>query len=291
MRREGGTTAPGCAGHRAPAPPPPAEARRAAGVEPRPTPSRPRPAALCATCACAGAAASEPPTPATLDLLTQCLEPSAACLPRCDVFPLLPYLGWGPERLAQLADVEEMVAAAEHAAECRELLDGLNAARSATGLPSLSLTLTAGEGADATAAAAAAPPQQQAGQRQQQRQQQQQQQQQAGQQGQQDPHHADPQADGGSPPPEAPRGSRVIGTHSGPLTFRKVAVGGTFDRMHAGHRLLLAATALVTRGEIFVGITGEQAEGGPGVAVVQSIAAPRRGCTHAGVHAPGCVGA
>ncbi|PSC70801.1 DNA topoisomerase I [Micractinium conductrix] len=207
--------------------------------------------------ACSGAAASEPPTPATLDLLTQCLEPSAACLPRCDVFPLLPYLGWGPERLAQLADVEEMVAAAEHAAECRELLDGLNAARSATGLPSLSLTLTAGEGADATAAAAAAPPQQQAGQRQQQRQQQQQQQQQAGQQGQQDPHHADPQADGGSPPPEAPRGSRVIGTHSGPLTFRKVAVGGTFDRMHAGHRLLLAATALVTRGEIFVGITAD----------------------------------
>lgn len=37
----------------------------------------------------------------------------------------------------------------------------------------------------------------------------------------------------------------------------QVAVGGTFDRLHAGHRLLLAATALVSRQHIFVGITGE----------------------------------
>lgn len=42
------------------------------------------------------------------------------------------------------------------------------------------------------------------------------------------------------------------------LSFEKVAVGGTFDRLHAGHRLLLAATAAVASREIFVGITGER---------------------------------
>jgi pantetheine-phosphate adenylyltransferase len=36
-------------------------------------------------------------------------------------------------------------------------------------------------------------------------------------------------------------------------------VGGTFDRLHAGHRLLLAAAALATHeeGTLFVGVTGE----------------------------------
>lgn len=41
-----------------------------------------------------------------------------------------------------------------------------------------------------------------------------------------------------------------------PLQFESVAVGGTFDRLHAGHRLLLAATALVATRTIYVGITG-----------------------------------
>lgn len=50
------------------------------------------------------------------------------------------------------------------------------------------------------------------------------------------------------------------------LSFKKVAVGGTFDRLHAGHRLLLAATAAVASAEIFVGITGE-CMGGPGMYV------------------------
>lgn len=39
------------------------------------------------------------------------------------------------------------------------------------------------------------------------------------------------------------------------LLFQHVAVGGTFDRLHAGHRLLLAATALVCSGSIYVGVT------------------------------------
>ena len=41
--------------------------------------------------------------------------------------------------------------------------------------------------------------------------------------------------------------------------FSKVSVGGTFDRLHAGHRLLLAAAALATKreGTLYVGVTGE----------------------------------
>lgn len=92
----------------------------------------------------AGPAASSPPTTATLNYLTHCLEPSAHGMPRCDVFPLLPFQGWTPQRVAALADAEEVVAAAERAKECHALLDELNAARQAAGLPSLSLTLTAG---------------------------------------------------------------------------------------------------------------------------------------------------
>jgi len=42
------------------------------------------------------------------------------------------------------------------------------------------------------------------------------------------------------------------------LRFRNVAVGGTFDRLHAGHRLLLGATALVATERIFVGVTSDK---------------------------------
>ena len=40
------------------------------------------------------------------------------------------------------------------------------------------------------------------------------------------------------------------------LSFESVAVGGTFDRLHVGHRLLLAATALVSTKNVYVGVTG-----------------------------------
>ena len=46
-------------------------------------------------------------------------------------------------------------------------------------------------------------------------------------------------------------------TPKGPLDFAAGAVGGTFDRLHAGHRLLLATTALVVTTKIYVGIAGD----------------------------------
>jgi pantetheine-phosphate adenylyltransferase len=45
--------------------------------------------------------------------------------------------------------------------------------------------------------------------------------------------------------------------HHRPLSFPDVAVGGTFDRLHAGHRLLLAATALVAERRVFAGVTAD----------------------------------
>ena len=67
-----------------------------------------------------------------------------------------------------------------------------------------------------------------------------------------------------STPPPAPSPlththARIIGNwDGGPLQFKVVAVGGTFDRLHAGHRLLLAATALVATERIFVGVTSDK---------------------------------
>lgn len=47
----------------------------------------------------------------------------------------------------------------------------------------------------------------------------------------------------------------MIENRKRPFRFGTVAVGGTFDRFHAGHRLLLAATAMVADKAIFVGIS------------------------------------
>lgn len=41
------------------------------------------------------------------------------------------------------------------------------------------------------------------------------------------------------------------------LQFQRVAVGGTFDRLHAGHRLLLCTTALASDQFVYVGVTGK----------------------------------
>lgn len=51
--------------------------------------------------------------------------------------------------------------------------------------------------------------------------------------------------------------SVIPAEHSQALLFPHVALGGTFDRLHAGHRLLLAAAAAITSGSLYVGVTGE----------------------------------
>ena len=47
------------------------------------------------------------------------------------------------------------------------------------------------------------------------------------------------------------------GNPRGHLSHASVAVGGTFDRLHAGHRLLLAATALVCSGTVYIGVASD----------------------------------
>jgi pantetheine-phosphate adenylyltransferase len=41
-----------------------------------------------------------------------------------------------------------------------------------------------------------------------------------------------------------------------PTTFPVVALGGTFDHLHAGHKILLSMAALLARRKMIVGITG-----------------------------------
>lgn len=41
-----------------------------------------------------------------------------------------------------------------------------------------------------------------------------------------------------------------------PRTFQRVAVGGTFDHIHAGHKILLTMTALLAEDSMVVGVTG-----------------------------------
>ena len=39
--------------------------------------------------------------------------------------------------------------------------------------------------------------------------------------------------------------------------FDKTIVGGTFDHIHAGHKILLTMTALLASKTIYVGVTGK----------------------------------
>lgn len=43
-----------------------------------------------------------------------------------------------------------------------------------------------------------------------------------------------------------------------PLVFNRVAVGGTFDHLHAGHKILLTMTALLSTKSMVVGVTGKK---------------------------------
>lgn len=52
-------------------------------------------------------------------------------------------------------------------------------------------------------------------------------------------------------------GDAVTVDESPAVEHRCLAVGGTFDRLHAGHRLLLAASALACTDTVYVGIAGD----------------------------------
>lgn len=196
------------------------------------------------------------------------------------------------ERLAELPGVEEVVAAADHLRECHALLDKINTARERLQLPSLSLTLTAG-GPEQAVAAGVGPGSGGGGGGAQQA---------AAQQPGQPAEGREGEAQGSNlavtalPEPAPPHSRLLCDTRGcrggGLLRFKKVAVGGTFDRLHAGHRLLLAATALVSTGSIFVGVTGARLVRVPvlcssvrGVAHVRVVRACRRWAP-----APGSVG-
>ncbi|OBZ84988.1 Uncharacterized protein C1F12.08 [Choanephora cucurbitarum] len=52
----------------------------------------------------------------------------------------------------------------------------------------------------------------------------------------------------------------VVQEHTGPiepLAFQRVAVGGTFDHLHAGHRILLTMTAILAQSSMVVGVTDD----------------------------------
>jgi len=60
----------------------------------------------------------------------------------------------------------------------------------------------------------------------------------------------------GAAPPEA--SSARAASEDGDVAHGAVAVGGTFDRLHAGHRLLLAAAALAARETVYIGVAGDE---------------------------------
>ena len=43
---------------------------------------------------------------------------------------------------------------------------------------------------------------------------------------------------------------------SGPSTYPVVALGGTFDHLHPGHKILLSMSAWIAHEKIIVGVTG-----------------------------------
>ncbi|KAF8056133.1 Phosphopantetheine adenylyltransferase 1 [Scenedesmus sp. PABB004] len=171
-----------------------------------------------------------------LEWLAELYAAVGALDPRLDVVPCLACAGWDAERLAALPDLQALLAHPAAAEQARALAAQRNA-RAAPGaalqaevvaLPPEPAAQEVEQPEQAEQAPQAQPPPQPQSQQPRSTPQQQ----------------ALPQA---APPPQEER----------ELLFDRVAVGGTFDRLHAGHRLLLAATALVCRGQVFVGITSD----------------------------------
>lgn len=166
-----------------------------------------------------GPAASQPPTLATLDALVHCFEAAAVVKPRLDVVPLFPSLGWTPETVSEINIDRIIASSSEDTTTQLAFSEEINQFRESRSLPKVEIaTIKSSKAQPSSLSTSTA-------------------------------------TNEGSPPKCE---SRVIGDWNGPLVFNTVAVGGTFDRLHAGHRLLLAATALVARKHIFVGITGKK---------------------------------
>ncbi len=58
----------------------------------------------------------------------------------------------------------------------------------------------------------------------------------------------------GLPPPAACASALLLGR---PPPWPTAVVAGTFDRLHAGHRLLLTCAALACSGTLYLGVTGD----------------------------------
>lgn len=166
-----------------------------------------------------GFAAGVPPIPATLDLLAKCFDSSARLNPTIDIVPIFPFLLDSlADRMNALGAPQTLLTSEKYEADAKTLVAAVNFGRAQRQAQLPALSLII-----------------------------------------QPPPPSLPTASSPSRhSPLADTHARVIGDWDGPLQFKTVAVGGTFDRLHAGHRLLLAATALVAKERIFVGVTSDK---------------------------------
>lgn len=163
------------------------------------------------------------PTLRALDVLASAFSWLALGGPERDLVPLFPLLGWTPERVAALNVGPTIVLEGDRPDE-----HGRHPLSTAAQDVKLAIDV-----ARAGAPGGAAPPLSALVVR------------------------HDPSAQGSAPAPAASWGrvglERVC-PHDR-IARSRGALGGTFDHLHAGHRLLLAAGALTATDEIFVGIT------------------------------------
>ncbi|CAL8465461.1 g4997 [Coccomyxa elongata] len=154
-----------------------------------------------------------------LEDIAEVLKPVANSKPRLDVVPLLPFAGWSEGQVANLTDLRGVFLDSNDTKVGTSYLQSLIKLRGETLPPLQGVELSARQ-------LKAAPPNTQ---------------------------------DGKPCSAEGEHASLRIDAHpQSSLAFDHVAVGGTFDRLHVGHRLLLAATALICKQRVYVGVTGDK---------------------------------